>query len=438
MRQACTEQKRLKIKESMQATRAKRAKQACRVFKVKIDSSKLSSLQKEQLKMLFVEGKWIKNDRIAWAKDNQKSIFECERPHKHEVVKVKTKDGTIEERQLQYIGSQMAQGVVDEMKSNLKTIISLTKAKKQRHGELKFCSEIKSLNLCQYGNTYKFITKKKMKIQGVKGFVYVSGAKQFINDPKIEIASAKLLNTPRGYYVAISTFTFIEDLPKIPFNGKSVAIDFGCQTSLTYSDGRKQTVLVGESEHMKRLQQKMFRQKKGSNNRERTKRLIRQQYQKMTNVKNDLANKILAELKPYDNVIIQDEQLARWHKNGHGKKVQHSILGRVKSKLMTAFDNVIVLDKMIPTTKICMECGKTHSMKTSQRTFKCICGVKEDRDIHAAKNMVQLVEMILGKRLSVPVGRREFKREEFLEAYEKRFSKSYERRRSTKITPFRM
>ena len=77
----------------------------------------------------------------------------------------------------------------------------------------------------------------------------------------------------------------------------------------------------------------------------------------MTNIKNDLANKILAELKHYDNVIIQDEQLARWHKSGHGKKVQHSILGRVKSKLMNGFDNVIVLDKMIPTTKICIECG---------------------------------------------------------------------------------
>jgi len=52
--------------------------------------------------------------------------------------------------------------------------------------------------------------------------------------------------------------------------------------------------------------------------------------------------------------------------------------------------------------------------------------------------MVLLVEMMLGKRLSVPVGRREFKREEFLEAYEKYFSKSYERRRSTKITLFRV
>lgn len=105
MRQACTDEKRLKIKESMQKTRAKRSKQICRVFKVKIDYSKLSTKQREELKMMFVEGKWIKNDRIAWAKDNNKSIFECERPHKHEIVNVKNKDGVIEQRQLQYIGS---------------------------------------------------------------------------------------------------------------------------------------------------------------------------------------------------------------------------------------------------------------------------------------------------------------------------------------------
>lgn len=79
--------------------------------------------------------------------------------------------------------------------------------------------------------------------------------------------------------------------------------------------------MVGESEHLKRLQQRLARQKKGSNNRERTKRLIRKQYQKLTNVKDDLANKILAELKFYDNVVIQDEQIAKWQKTGHGKKI---------------------------------------------------------------------------------------------------------------------
>ena len=72
---------------------------------MKIDYSKLSAKQREELKMMFVEGKWIKNDRIAWARDNEKSIFECARPHKHEIVNVKNKDGVIEQRQLQYIGS---------------------------------------------------------------------------------------------------------------------------------------------------------------------------------------------------------------------------------------------------------------------------------------------------------------------------------------------
>lgn len=105
MREACSDEKRLKIKQSMKATRERRSKQACRVFKVKIDCSKLTAKQKTQLKMMFVEGKWIKNSRIAWAKDNNMSVFDCSRPKKHDVIKVKIKDGTFEDRRLTYIGS---------------------------------------------------------------------------------------------------------------------------------------------------------------------------------------------------------------------------------------------------------------------------------------------------------------------------------------------
>ena len=86
-----------------------------------------------------VEGKWIKNSRIAWAKENNKSIFDCERPKKHEIVKVKNKSGVVEKRELKYIGSQMAQGVVDEMKSNLKTILRLTKTKKTKTWGFEIC-----------------------------------------------------------------------------------------------------------------------------------------------------------------------------------------------------------------------------------------------------------------------------------------------------------
>jgi len=130
-------------------------------------------------------------------------------------------------------------------------------------------------------------------------------------------------------------------------------------------------------------------------------------------------------LKYYDNVIVQDEQLAKWHKSGHGRKVQHSCLGRVKAKLKSQFDNVIILASNIPTTKICMNCGKIHDMKQSQRTFKCDCGITSDRDIHASQNMIEIAKMILENDISVPVGRRELKREEFLTSYEKKFGIGY-------------
>ena len=39
--------------------------------------------------------------------------------------------------------------------------------------------------------------------------------------------------------------------------------------------------------------------------------------------------------------------------------------------------------------------------------------------------MIEIVEMLLENKLTVPVGRREFKREEFLTAYEKKFKCAY-------------
>lgn len=373
--------------------------------------------------MMFVEGKWIKNSRLAWARDNNKSIFNCEDPRKHELVRIKTKDGEFEERELKYIGSQMAQDVVADMKSNLKAIIKLTKRGFQKHGDLKFVSELVSLNLRQYGTTYKFKSHKKMKLQGVSGLVYVCGTKQFLENKDIEIASAKLLNTPTGYYVAITTFISDTKVPEIKPNGKSIALDLGCQTSITYSDGRKQTIQIEESERIKRLQRKFAKQVKGSNNRNRTRKLIRVEYQKIDNKKADVSNKIVSELKHYNNVVIQDEQLANWHKNGHGRKVHHSCLGRIKAKLKF-MNNVLILASNIPTTKICMNCGKLHEMKLSDRIFTC-CKASSDRDIHAVQNMLDIAKLILGNDLTVPVGRREFKREEFLEAYEKKFGIGY-------------
>ena len=125
-------------------------------------------------------------------------------------------------------------------------------------------------------------------------------------------------------------------------------------------------------------------------------------------------------LKQYDTVVMQDEQISSWQKTkGMSKTVQHSCMGMVKSKLMK-LDNVIILDKYIPTTKRCPNCHKLNELSLNNRTYKCECGYEQDRDIHAAQNMLNIKNLV-EKYISVPTGHRDdapwrIKREEFGEA----------------------
>ena len=166
---------------------------------------------------------------------------------------------------------------------------------------------------------------------------------------------------------------------------------------------------------MKKFQKKASKQKKRSNNQNKSYQIIKREYQKITNKKQDLANKFIHQMKAYKKVVIQDEQLASWQKSDHGKKVQHSCLGTIKSKLKQ-LENVVVLDKFIPTTKWC-SCGYVNeNFKLSDRTINCPkCRKVEDRDIHSAKNMIEIYDLVLSKNL-VPAGCREVKLVDFRSA----------------------
>lgn len=129
--------------------------------------------------------------------------------------------------------------------------------------------------------------------------------------------------------------------------------------------------------------------------------MIGREYERISNKKNDLANKLVAKFKELDAVVMQDEQLNKW-KIKNGRKIQHSILGRVKARLFN-LENVHILNKYIPTTKMCTHCGSIVELSIRERTFKCPCGIEEDRDIHAANNMIWFYKNNIG------VGRTDFK-----------------------------
>lgn len=122
-----------------------------------------------------------------------------------------------------------------------------------------------------------------------------------------ELANANLIKKPDGYYLKVTCFINKENLEKTKTNGKDIGLDFGAKTSITTSEGEKLDLTVEESDRLKKLQREIFRRKKGSNNRNKTIKLIQREYQKLSNKKEDKANKVVHELKQYSCIVMQDE-----------------------------------------------------------------------------------------------------------------------------------
>ena len=394
------------IRQSLLKTREKRKSQRCKVYSLKIQTNKLSKKQREALKMMFVEGKWFWNYIINFTETNDikgvdlkiKSVKHFDKDH-NEIIS-----------NFNYLSSQQKLGLYENFISNIKTLSTLKK-KGKKVGRIGYTSELKSLPLKQYGNTYKIVDHNKIKIVKI-GIVKVQGLEQFIYDKDVEYANANLVHKSSGYYLKITTFKKKEEYPKPE---KVIGIDLGISTHITTSDGEKINVLVEETERLKRLQRKMQKQKKNSNNRYKTRLKIQKEYEKICNRREDLANKIVHDLTDNQICVFQDEQLRAWSKT-FGKTIQHSILGRIKAKLMKN-PNAICLNIYLPTTKLCRKCGKYHEMSLRDRIFRCDCGIEEERDIHAAQNMIFFYKNNIG------VGRTKFKHVEIekqiLEAIQK-------------------
>lgn len=404
----CSDEKKNKIKMTKTITSLRRKNQVCKVFECKIVEKRLSKKQKEQLDMLFVEGKWFYNHVLSM-KRNGVQLKNINTTNIKE-VKHLDKDRNEVISTIQYLSSQQKQALVARMIANEMAIRSLVKNGFQNHGQLQFKSELNCIPLKQYKNTYVFKSFNKVKIAGISGTILVRTGNQL--QMVDELANANLIKRANGYFLKVTAFINKENYKEKQKNGKEIGLDFGVKTNITTSEGEKIDMSIEESGRLKRLQRQMSRRAKGSNNRRKTIKLIQKEYQKISNKKKDKANKIVSKLKLYSTIVMQDEQIASWHKGLFGKQVQHSCLGLVKTKLK-ALPQTIVLDKWIPTTKWCPICHTKNEMPLEKRTYECKCGHEEDRDVHSAKNMLVIKDFVFSSLSFVPTEHREITLMEF-------------------------
>lgn len=369
---------------SRAVTRARRASQDLRVRELKLVESSLLKTQEETLQRFFLEAKWLRNSIVA------RGVFEWKPV---DGVHVRLPGGQLEPRSISTLPAHAKQTVLTGLQANVKTLAALARQGK-KVGKIRFACRVNSI---EFPTGDVKITGNKAAVPKL-GTVRVRGGGQL----GAEIANVRLVRRASGYYLLVSSLTAKSDEAQAP-KLEPVGLDFGIKTHITLSDGRTWNLSVEEPERLRRLQRKLQRQVKGSNNREATLVQLKRSYERLNHRKNEAANQLVAELKRHSVVAYQDENLRGWKtRKGYGRVVHHSAMGRVKAKL-SRLPQAVMVERFAPTTQLCPKCGSLNKLALGERTYSCDCGYAAQRDVHAANNMLLFAKLSPPERRGAPV-----------------------------------
>lgn len=129
----------------------------------------------------------------------------------------------------------------------------------------------------------------------------------------------------------------------------------------------------------------MRKKRKKSKNKYKDQSKRRKLYDKITNKKKDIRNKIInAITHNFKYVCFQDENIKSWQAGNHGKKIQNTGIGGIISDLKHKSLTPLMVNKFFPSTQICPNCENKHKLELSERIYYCSCGYENDRDIKSA------------------------------------------------------
>ena len=216
---------------------------------------------------------------------------------------------------------------------------------------------------------------------------------------KGKIKSATVSQVPSGkYYVSILAETDHEELPH---RNKNIGLDLGIKYLCITSEGRKYEnlkTIKRYEKNLKKLQRQLAHKKKGSNNYYKKKKKIALCHEKITNTRSDYLHKVSHEIVSENQVIVSENlQIKNMVKNHHLAKYisdasWHELTRQLEYKAKWNGRKYIKIDTFYASSQLCSVCGQQNPdiKDLSVRTWVCPeCGAEHDRDINAAKNILE-------------------------------------------------
>ena len=354
-----------------------------KVYELKLQSN--TKIKAEYLNKLFLEAKWLYNFLLSNL-DNQEDKFKyLSNANKIKEVIVRTPNWE-DKRELEYLSSQMKQAIWQGIINNLKSL-SGRKKNWYKNWKLKFKSKYKSIWLKQAKITYK-LNWNKLKLQWFKRVFRVLWVRQI---PEWAILkSARLIKKTSWFYLYILYEINNQNNHNsvLPLN-RAIWIDFGIKHQLVLSNSIAFDFVTPLTKRIKKQYRIIHRRQKSSKNRYKARLSLQRLFERLSNIKREIKNKILHYLKQYKYIIIQDENIKAWQKRW-GWRILSTAIGGIISSLKNSLETLIVVDKFYPSTQICSNCWSKYKLNLSDRIYKCSkCWFEIDRDLNSAINIVK-------------------------------------------------
>jgi putative transposase len=224
-----------------------------------------------------------------------------------------------------------------------------------------------------------------------------------------KIKTVTVSKTPSGKYLAsILTVSVaggqrptVEGENPVISEGKIYGVDLGLKHFAVVTDGEKVSFydnpkhLAKHEKNLKRKQKKLARKIKGSNSRNRYRRVVAKVYERVSNSRQDFLHKLSYKLVSDSQAVIVENLNVKGMVRNHKLAKSISDVGWgtftnfLAYKLERRGGKLIEVDRWFPSSKLCSNCFyQIGEMTLDVRKWTCPhCHTHHDRDANAAQNI---------------------------------------------------
>jgi putative transposase len=287
------------------------------------------------------------------------------------------------------VHSHILQLVVQDLDKAFNAFFRRVKAgEKAGYPRFKSRDRFHSFGLKELGNGFR-LDGRRLKVTGV-GRIPVRWHRPIEG----EIKTVRLVCKAGKWFACFGCEVEAHPLPP---TGQEVGIDVGVHHLIATSDGEivenPKWYRAGQA-RLRIMQRRVSRRKLGGSNRRKAVAVLQRQHERIANQRNDYLKKLAHDLVVrYDRIALEELRITNMVRNSHlSKSILDAGWGYLNLHLAYKAEEAgRVVCRVAPayTSKACSQCGTIFEhLDLSDRWVECACGLSLDRDVNAARNIL--------------------------------------------------